>query len=340
MRLEARRPSRSFSILVTFLSLALALAAGSLLFLSVGVNPLDAYSKASDIFLTARGLEETCIRATPLIFASIGLALAFRASFWNIGSEGQIYMGAFGAGLVALSVGGPLPLVLISGFAFGALWGLIPALLRVKLKVNEALTTLMMNFIAALWVSYLVYGPWRDPKGYGFPLTSEFPNSSILPNMFGTSVNWGFFLSIALSIVTYFLMERTKLGFEIKVIGESERAATYAGMNVAKSILLMMVISAGLSGLAGVGIVSGVMHRLRPIISPGYGYTAIIIAWIARLNPLLTTLVGFLFGGLLVFGDALQITFNLPVSSISVFQALILIFAISGSFFEKYRIRW
>ena len=340
MRLEPRRPSRPLSLLITLISLLLALAAGSLLFVSVGVNPIEAYSKASDVFLTTRGLEEICVRATPLILASVGLTLAFRASFWNIGSEGQIYMGAFGAGLAALYLGGSLPLVLLSGFAFGALWGLIPAFMRVKLKVNEALTTLMMNFIATLWISYLVYGPWRDPKGYGFPLTPEFPPSAILPNLPGTSVNLGFILAMAMSIVAYFIMERTELGFELKVIGGSEKAAIYAGIDVSKALMLMMVISAGLSGLAGVSIVSGVMHRLRPVISPGYGYTAIIIAWVSRLNPLLTALVGFLFGGLLVFGDALQIAFNLPVSSVQVFQALILIFAISGSFFEKYRIRW
>ena len=334
--------SRAMTITVPVISLVLGFLSAAPLFLAVGVNPVLAYRQVLGVFLDVDGLTESLTRGIPLLLASVGLCLPFKMNFWNIGAEGQLFMGAFGATAMVFLLPESSAFVLLGsmmivGFIFGGIWGLVPGYLKARLEVNEVLSTLMLNFVAILWVDYLVYGPWRDPKGFGFPLTPMFPPNARLPWIPGTRIHAGLVVGLICAGLVYVFLARTKWGYELKVTGESRLAAKYAGINYLKLTLLVMFISGGLAGLAGMGLVSGIVLRLRHGISPGYGFSAIIIAWLARLNPLAAVPVSILFGGLLVAGDALQIGLGLAFATSLVFQALILLFVVGGDMLTRYK---
>lgn len=345
VRFERRLvPNRRLNAAVSVSSIIAGLASTIPLFLIAGVDPVAAFQQVFSVFTTTQGLTEAVTRSIPLILIAVGLCLPFKMGFWNIGGEGQLFMGGFGATLVVLMFPSSpaiaiIPLMILFAFLAGGIWGVIPAFLKARLEVNEVLTTLMMNFIAILWVDFLVYSPWRDPQGYGFPLTPMFPPAARLPLLPGTRVHSGLLIAIGSAVVVYFLLRFTRWGYEIKVAGESQGAAKYAGMSYLLLTLLTMFLSGGFSGLAGMTLVSGIVLRLRHGISPGYGYTAIIIAWLARLNPIGAVVVGLLFGGLLVSGDALQIGLGLAFSTVLVFQGLILLFVVGADVLTQYRIR-
>ncbi len=350
IRLERRlKPSRAAGVLVPFLSLILALAFGGLILLATGANPIVTYkAMAVGAFGSKYAVSETLVKAIPLILCGLGVAVAFRMRFWNIGAEGQLAMGGFAAAWIALFLPGLLPdlplkwllpLAVLAGMLAGALWGLIPALLRAFVGVNEVITTLMMNYIAILWIEYLFYGPWRDPKGYGFPGTAPFPQEAWLPRYPGTRVHLGLVFAIAAAIVLWLVLTRTKWGYEVRIIGENPRAARYAGISLWRNFLLVMVVSGALAGLAGVGEVAGISHRLQKGLTVGYGYTAIIVAWMGQLNPWGVVLVGILLAGLLVGGDQIQITMRLPAAVALVLQGAILFFMLGGVLFNQYRLR-
>ena len=329
--------------MVPVISLVLGFLSAAPLFLVVHVNPILAYQQVLGVFLNVDGLTESLTRGIPLLLASVGLCLAFKMNFWNIGAEGQLFMGASGATAMVFLLPESSAFVLlgsmmIAGFVFGGLFGLIPAYLKARLEVNEVLSTLMLNFVAILWVDYLVYGPWRDPQGFGFPLTPMFPPNARLPSIPGTRIHAGLILGLVCAVLVYIFLARSRWGYELKVTGESRLAAKYAGVNYLRLTLLVMFISGGLSGLAGMGLVSGIVLRLRHGISPGYGFSAIIIAWLARLNPLAAVPVSILFGGLLVAGDALQIALGLAFATSQVFQGLILIFVVGAELLSRYKV--
>ena len=361
LKLERRmEPSRTANILVPILSIVLALVAGGVLLLIVGVNPLETYSAmVQGAFGSAYSISETLVRATPLMLTGLAVSIAFRMLFWNIGAEGQLAMGAFAASGVALflpkavpgiSAWVLLPLMLVAGFIGGALWGLIPAALKAFLNVNEIITSLMLNYVAILWIQYLYYGPWRDPLGFGFPGTAPFTETAWLPRLKDTEwlpqlfntgrLHWGLVLAIVAAILVWLILDRTRWGYEIKIIGENSRAARYAGISIVRNILLVMIISGGLAGLAGFVQVAGISHRLQQGIVVGDGYTAIIIAWLARLNPFGVLIVAVLMAALFVGGDQIQITMGLPAAVALVLQGAILFFVLGGNFFTQYRIRW
>lgn len=361
LRLEKRmEPSRAANILVPILSVVLALLAGAVLLWLAGVSPLETYrAMLEGAFGSAYAISETLVRATPLMLTGLAVSIAFRMLFWNIGAEGQLAMGAFAAAGVALFLpeaipGLPgwtlLPLMILAAFAAGAAWGLIPASLKAFLGVNEIITTLMLNYVAILWIQYLYYGPWKDPQGFGFPGTAPFPEAAWLPRLKDTPwlpqivdtgrVHYGLGLAILAAILIWIVLDRTRWGYEIKVIGENPRAARYAGISIVRNILLVMILSGGLAGLAGFSQVSAVSHRLQQGIVVGDGYTAIIVAWLARLNPFGVLLVALLLAGLFVGGDQIQITMGLPASVALVLQGAILFFVLGGNFFTQYRIRW
>jgi len=324
-------------------SLLLGFLSAAPLFLAVGVNPVLAYQQVLGVFLSPDGLTESFTRGIPLLLASVGLCLPFKMNFCNIGAEGQLFMGAFAAtAVVFLLPDSPafvlLGSMMIAAFALGGLFALIPAYLKAQLEVNEVLTTLMLNSVAILWVDYLVYGPWRDPGGFGFPLTPMFPPNARLPWIPGTRIHAGLVVGLICAVIVYIFLSHSKWGYELKVTGESRLAAKYAGIDYLKLTLLVMLISGGLAGLAGMGLVSGIVLRLRHGISPGYGYSAIIIAWLARLNPLAAVPVSILFGGLLVAGDALQIGLGLAFATANVFQALILLFVVGAEVLTRYKL--
>lgn len=362
LKLERRmEPSRTANILVPILSVLLALAVGGVMLLLVGVNPLETYrAMIEGAFGSAYAISETLVRAVPLMLTGLAVSIAFRMLFWNIGAEGQLAMGAFAAAGVALFLpelipGLPgwtlLPLMFLAGFAAGALWGLIPAALKGFLGVNEIITTLMLNYVAILWIQYLYFGPWKDPQGFGFPGTAPFPEVAWLPRLRDTfpgltetvntgRVHWGLLIAILAAVVVWLILGRTRWGYEIRVIGENPNAARYSGISLLRNFLLVMVLSGGLAGLAGFTQVAAISHRLQQGIVVGDGFTAIIIAWLARLNPFGVLVVALLMAGLFVGGDQIQISMGLPAAVALVLQGAILFFVLGGNFFTQYRLRW
>jgi ABC-type uncharacterized transport system permease subunit len=337
-------PSISLLFIIPVLSILLALVFGGLFLSLNGNNPLEVYGMLfKSAFGSTYGITESIVKAIPLMLAGLGVSLAFRMQLWNIGAEGQIYMGAVAATWVALTFPGlpalvMIPLMLVLGFLGGALWALLPAIPRAYMNVNETITTLLMNYIAILGADYLVYGPWKDPAGFNFPLTPQFVPAALLPTLGDTRIHLGLVFAIVAAIVIYILFKYTKWGYEVRIIGESPAAARYAGMNIKKNICLVLFLSGGLAGIAGMAEVSGIAGRLQPGLSPGYGYTAIIVAWLARLHPASLALVSFLFGGLLVGGYAIQLI-GLPSATVNMLQGLILFFVLGGQLLTNYNIK-
>lgn len=343
-RLEKRlEASRAAPFLVPAVSIFLALLIGALFFRFSGRDPFEVYlSMFHGAFGSVYGLSETVVKAVPLSLCGLGVAVAFRMQLWNIGGEGQLYMGAMAASWVALfhpqmPAYIMLPAMAAAGFAAGGLWGLLPAVPRAYQGVNETITTLMLNYVAIYWVDYLVHGPWKDPGGYNFPLTAQFVRSAVLPSFGHTRIHAGIIFVIAACLVLFLILRSTRWGYEIKVIGESPDAARYAGISLEKNILLVMLASGGLCGLAGMAEISGIAGRLQVGFSPGYGYTAIIVAWLSRLNPFALLAVAFLFGGLQVGGYAVQIS-GVPSTTVSMLQGLLLFFVLGGEIFSRYRL--
>lgn len=345
LRLEKRGEiSKKILIFNPIISIALALLLGSAFLLATGRDPVEIYATMiSGAFGNAYGLSETVVKSIPLLLCGLAVSVAFRMQLWNIGAEGQFTCGAVAATWVALFYNSGsrftvLSLMLIAGFLAGGLWGLLPAIPRALFKVNETITTLMLNYVAILFGNYLVYGPWKDPQGYNFPLTAVFPTQATLPALGTTRIHLGLIFALVIAVILYIVLWHTKWGYEIRVIGESPVTAKYAGMNIVKNILLVMLISGGIAGMAGMAEVSGINQRLQPNFAPGYGYTAIIVAWLARLNPFAMVIVSFLFGGLLVGGFNMQ-TAGLPSAVVSMLQGAILFFVLGGEILTKYRFK-
>lgn len=336
-------PSIAMNVAVPLLSLVAALAVGAVFLTLTGRDPVEVYEAMFKGALGSRyGLSETVVKAIPLMLCALGISAAFRMQLWNIGAEGQFYMGAFAASWLPLTF--PelpalvmLPGMMLLGAAAGGLWGLAPAVLRARWKVNEIITTLMFNYVAILWVDYLVYGPWKDPKGFNFPLSAKFPAAAALPTFGDSRIHMGLFIALLLAVLFWILFEKSRWGYEIKVIGSSESAARYAGMNISRNIFQVMILSGAVCGLAGMTEVSGIVGRLQPGLSPGYGYTAIIVAWISKLHPAAILVVAILFGGLQVGGFFVQ-TMGVPASVSSMLQGAVLFFVVGGEFLTKFRI--
>jgi simple sugar transport system permease protein len=345
-RLDVPRWTPFVGIIV---AIVVALLLGAILLAYGGLNPTTAYYRMFRAgFLETYSFSDTLVKATPLILAGLGVAVAFRMRMWNIGAEGQLFMGAWAAAGVALFWLPPntpqvimLAAMTLAGFAGGALWGAIPGVLKAKLGVNEIITSMMLVFVAFQFTNFFVYGPWGAG---GFGLTAPFPKSAWFPRLtdFGDSVpafrgltaHFGIIYAVVATIILQIVFKYGKWGFELKVIGDNPEAARYAGMKLSRNIILAFMVSGGLAGLAGMSELAGAVHRLQENFSPGYGFTAIIVAWLARLNPLGIFLVGYLFGGLLVGGDAIQ-----PAGIALMIQGIILFCVISADTFTRYRIR-
>ncbi len=344
--LEKRIEAPAWSGLLNFISsLAVALLFGAVLLRAAGHSPLQAYLQ---MFRGAFGgtyeWTETLVKATPLIMAGLAVGLSFKVSLWNIGAEGQIYLGAAAASFVALRAEVipdflTLPLMGLFAFAAGAFWGGIPGFLRAYMGVNEILTSLMMNYVAIFFVDYLVYGPWKDPGGYGFPLTPSFLEEAHLPAFPGVRLHLGLVIALLAVFLVWFTAARTRRGYELRVCGGNPRAAGYGGVDLPGTLFMVMVVSGGIAGLAGFSEIAGIQHRLQHGFSPGYGYTAIIVAWLSGLNPFGTVLVSVLFGGLLVGCEQLQISMGLPTAFSYLLQGSLLFFILGGELFRNYRLR-
>ena len=337
--------SRSATILVPVISFLFSLLAGAILLLASRVNPLVTYAAmARGAFGSWPNATELLVKAIPLMLTGLGVSIAFRMQFWNIGAEGQLTLGGVAAAWVALFWAGYipksllLPTAILAGMGAGALWAGVPALLKAYLRVDETLTTLMLNYVAILFSQNLYYGAWRDPKGYGFPGTAPFPEWAWLPRLAGRA-HLGLVFALIAAALLWFVLKRTRWGFELRIIGENPTAARYLGINMARNIVLALLVSGALSGLAGACEVTGIAHRLQQGLSIGYGYTAIIVAWMAQLNPLAVILVSLLMAALLVGGDQVQIMMHLPAAVGLVLQGLILFPLLAGTLFNEYRLR-
>jgi simple sugar transport system permease protein len=327
--------------LLRLFSVVLAIAAGGIFILAIGYNPFVIYASIiSGAFRSPASLQATIRIMIPLLIDSLGLCLAFKMVFWNIGAEGQMIIGAIFASYFALYYGlWPryilFPVMLLAGIVGGGLWGLIPAWLKAKFNTNETLLTLMLNYIALDLIIFLRDGPWADPTSGGYPKIARFVSNAQLPKLFGVQIGWIF--ALVLTILVYFYMKKSKHGYEISVVGESSSTAEYAGMNVKKIILRTMFISGGICGAAGMIQATGSDYTLATGVAGGVGFTAIIVAWLANLNPIGVLIVAFLFSVLEKGCSVMQSTFGISTYTADVLQGVILFFVLGCEFFIRHR---
>lgn len=293
---------------------------------------------------------DTMVKATPLIMVGLACAVAFKMKLWNIGAEGQFYIGAFASSLVVLIPMVDLEttpkfvvigLMVIMGMIGGAIWGFIPGYLKAKYKVNEIITTLMLNYVALYWNNFWIFDKWSDA---GFQMTPQFDKVAWLPRLSdlakeykafsGITLHLGVVFGLIAAVVIWWILERSHWGYQIKLIGDNPKAARYAGLNITRNLVLVMMLSGALAGLAGMSEISGVVHRLQEKISPGYGFTGIIVAWLAKLNPFAVIIVSILFGALIIAGRQIQ-----PAGLAYLLQGIILFMVISSDVLLRYKIR-
>ncbi|GAB6038694.1 ABC transporter permease [Fundidesulfovibrio butyratiphilus] len=312
-------------------SVVLPLTAGALLFACLGTNPLKAYQAmlAGAFGSTARAAE-VLVKATPLMLTGLAVTLSARMSLWNIGCEGQLVLGGVFATGAALWLGpglpawAALPLCALAGAVGGGLWALGPAYMKARLDVSEIITTLLLNYVAITFMEYLYFGPWRDPGGMGFPGTALFPDSTVLPRLPGTRIHPGLAAALLLAAGAAWMLAKTRLGFELTVMGQNPRAAAYAGMDARSRCLWALTAGGALAGLAGAGEVCAVHHRLQAGLAAGYGYDGVIVACLAGLSPAFVPAAAVVLSAVLVGGDYLQTRMQLPSSVGQVMEACLL----------------
>ena len=336
--------SRGKSWLIHLAAVFLALVTGGLFVVAMGLNPLRVYGTMISGAVGSPGaIRLTAKIVVPLLIASLGVTLAFRMRFWNIGAEGQICVGAIAASYFALFHDSwPQPVLLIvmaiAGIVAGGLYGLIPAYFKSRFGTNETLLTLMLNYVAMYAIQSLQQGPWKDPNGRGFSKIARFGPNARLPEVLGVHAGW--IVALVLVVAVYVYMKRSKQGYELAVVGENEATARYAGMHVKRIVLRTMFLSAAICGLAGMLQASGADKTLNDTVAGGVGFTAITVAWLGQLNPFGILLVSALFCVLEKGSDTVQSIYNLSASAAQVLQGIILFFVLGCEFFLTYRIRW
>jgi ABC-type uncharacterized transport system permease subunit len=329
------------------LAVGLTLIAGAVLFTLLGKSPVAALKVFFlDPLADGWALQELGVKATPLILISVGLTLCYLSNNWNIGAEGQLVMGAICGSWLALATHGApngpwlLPAMLLLGALGGMLLALVPALLKVRFGVNEILTSLMLVYVAELLLDYLVRGRWRDPKGFNFPQSVNFEPEATMPLIFGGGrLHIGFIIAVVVALVAALVMARTLKGFEIRLVGEAPRAARFAGFDDRRTTLFVFAVSGALAGLAGIIEVAGPVGQLQPSISPGYGFTAIIVAFLGRLNPIGALIAALFLALTFIGGENAQIAMRIPLDVTRVFQGLLLFFVLGCDTFILYRLR-
>lgn len=346
MRLERRpEPSRAMSLLSPVIAIALTLVAGAGLMAALGTEPLEALEV---IFLSpfadSYSRSELLVKATPLALIGAGLAVGFRSNVWNIGAAGQYTLGAIAAGWVALEFpeaeGWPwlLP-YLAAGVVGGMVWAAIPALLRTRFNASEILVSLMLTYVAALLLDWLVRGPWKDPAGFGFPQSRDFAPGFLMPVLVeGLRMHLGLILAVVAALALWVMMATSMTGFRLRVTGASPRAGGFAGFSQNATIWLALLLSGGLAGLAGAVEVGATVRQLQPDIAAGYGFTAIIVAFLGRLNPLGALPAALILAVTYIGGENAEILLRLPKNATAVFQGMLLIFLLSADMLIRYRI--
>jgi general nucleoside transport system permease protein len=289
-------------------------------------------------------LQELLLKATPLMLIGLGLAWCYRADRWNIGAEGQFVMGGLCGGAVGVLTHGAggvwtLPLMLMAGAAGGMAWASIPAALRNRLGVSEILTSLMLVYVAQLLLDYMVRGPLRDPKAFNFPQSVMFDPAATLPALTaGGRVHWGLILALIAALASWFVLTRTRFGFGVRALGEAPRASAFGGFDARRTTMICFLVSGGLAGLAGVAEVSGQIGQLVPVISPGYGFTAIIVAFLGRLSAPGIVLASLVLALILIGAENAQIALKLPLDLARVFQGVLLFCLLAGEALTRRRL--
>jgi simple sugar transport system permease protein len=344
-----RRAERSTAAAIgsPLIAIALTLATMAVLFAALGKNPITALSVYFVEPLTdSYSLVELAVKATPLVMIAVGLSLCYLANVWNIGAEGQFLIGAVCGSWLAVRTQGAdagawvLPVMLMLGAVGGALYALLPAIAKVRFGASEILTSLMLVYVADLLLDYLVRGPWRDPNGFNFPTTAEFDPVATVPVLIeGTRMHLGALIALVVVAVAAVLLGRTIKGFEIKVVGAAPRAARFAGFSADRLVILTLLISGALAGLAGIIEVAGPVGHLQPNFSPGYGFTAIIVAFLGRLNPIGILIAGLFLALTFIGGEQAQISIKVPLDLTKVFQGILLFYVLACDSLILYRIR-
>lgn len=345
--LEPRpHPSQLMRWLSPLIAVIATLLAGSLLFRALGKPPLESFH----IFfiqplISSYGWSELLIKACPLILIAQGLALGFKARIYNIGAEGQLIIGALSAGGVAIACEGSdsvwiLPAMVLAGALGGALWGAIPALLKTRFNAQETLTTLMLAYVANHLLAYMVNGPWRDPEGMNFPQSIMFSDPALFSLLFeGLRVNTSVFITIIAVIAFWAFNARSFLHFQIEVGGQAPAASRYAGFSARRAAWFTLTLSGMVAGIAGVGEIAGPVGQLNLNISPGYGFAAIIVAYLGRLHALGIIAAGFLMALIYLGGEAAQVALQLPAAITGIFQGMLLFFLLGADAFVDNRLR-
>lgn len=329
------------------MAFALTLVVSVPLLLAIGLDPIATFR----VFLfeplrTAYGISEWLLKASPLILIAVGLSIGFRANVWNIGAEGMFTMGAIASvwlGLHAGSTGGIwlLPAMLIAGALGGALWAAIPAYLKTRHNTSEILVSLMLNYVAALILSYLVNGPMQDPQGMNYPQTASLePAAMFTPLVAGLRINGSLFITLATVIAAWIFTERGFFGFQMRVSGVAPGAARYAGFSQTRMVWISLLAGGAAAGVAGTMEAAGPLGQLSPSISPGYGFAAIIVAFVGRLSPLGCVLGGLLLSLMYMGGEAVQMALDVPAALARSFQGLLLFFLLAADVTIMYRIRF
>lgn len=353
LRVEPRldEPPKWYPALVSVGAIIVALILGAIVIELAGGDAWRSYVHIGEASFGNIGvLSDTIVKATPILLTSLACAIAFRMKLWNIGAEGQFIMGAWGASAVVLFPLLPagtspwifIPAMMAAGMAAGAAWGFIPGYLKAKFNVNEIISTLMLNYIAISWVNFWVFAVWTEG---GFQMSAKFPDNAWLPRLLnyastfpilrGLTTHLGFLIGVVAAIILWVVIYRSRWGYEIRLIGDNPQAAKYAGINISRNIVLVMMVSGALAGLGGMSEVTGVVHRLQTSpIAAGYGFTGIIVAWLAKLNPIAIIFVSILFGALLLAGREIQ-----PSGVPKMIQGIILVCLIASDFLLRYRVR-
>lgn len=346
------QPSARMRVLAPLMAVGLTIVAGCIVFASLGLSPVAALKVfLIDPLSSVNGVSELLLKASPLCLIALGLAIGYRANVWNIGAEGQMYLGGvFATGLAIYfhEGGGPwlLPLMVIAGAIGGALWAAIPAFLRVKFYANEILVSLMLTYVADLLIKYLVYGPWQDPQANNFPLTVSFSDNALFPLfaafagdwLEGTRLNLSLLITLVALPVAWVFMQRTFAGYQLTVAGMAPSAARYAGFSSKAAVWMAMLIGGACAGMAGVMEVAGPLGQLNDRWTPGYGFTAIIVATLGRLHPFGIALASLLMALVYLGGEAVQITLQLPKAISLVFQGMLLLLILGCDVLVNYRI--
>src|SRR3954470_17504494 len=344
-----KRAERSATIALVspLIAICLTIVTMSILFLVLGKNPILALGVYFITPLTdSYSLQEIAVKAAPLVMIAIGLSLCYLANVWNIGAEGQFLIGAVAGSWLAVKTQGTdaghwvLPAMLLLGAVAGALYALIPALCKVRFGASEILVSLMLVYVADLFLDYLVRGPWRDPKGFNFPTTAEFDPVATVPVLIeGGRLHLGVLITLVVAIAAAILLGRTIKGFEIRVVGAAPRAARFGGFNARQLVVVTFAASGALAGLAGIIEVAGPVGHLQPGISPGYGFTAIIVAFLGRLNPIGILIAGLFLALTFIGGEQAQIAMKIPLDVTKVFQGILLFYVLACDSLILYRFK-